>query len=74
MNPDEIQINPIYIVPAVADDTGKLTADDKSQTRRLVSVDQPDGEVHIVTEVIPEGAPKALRCDHHGRAHRDPSV
>ncbi|MEY9604620.1 hypothetical protein AB7M74_000164 [Bradyrhizobium japonicum] len=54
MNPDEIQITPIIIEPTVADDTGKFTADDDSQTKRLVSVDQPDGSVQIITEAIAE--------------------
>ncbi|MBB4378455.1 hypothetical protein [Bradyrhizobium sp. SBR1B] len=54
MKPDEVQIIPIIIEPAVADDTGKLTADDKSQTKRLVAVDQPDGSVQIITEAIPK--------------------
>ncbi|MFT4115969.1 hypothetical protein [Bradyrhizobium sp.] len=54
MNPDEIQITPIFIEPAVTDGTGKLTTDDEIPTKRFVSVDQPDGEVQIITEVIPE--------------------
>lgn|GEM_PF-4597544 len=54
MKPDEVQIIPITIEPAVADDTGKLTADDTRQTKRLVAVDQPDGSVQIITEAIPK--------------------
>ncbi|BCA00457.1 hypothetical protein [Bradyrhizobium diazoefficiens] len=54
MNPDEIQITPIIIEPAVADDTGKLTADTEVQTKRYTAVDQPDGSVQIVNEVIPQ--------------------
>ena len=58
MNPDGIQITPIIIEPAVADDTGKFTADGDSQTKRLVAVDQPDGSVQIISEIIPEGSPE----------------
>ncbi|MBP1060018.1 hypothetical protein JOE51_001485 [Bradyrhizobium japonicum] len=54
MNPDEVQITPIIIEPTVADDTGKLTADDDSQTKRLVAADQPDGSVQIVAVATPE--------------------
>ncbi len=54
MNPDEIQITPIIIEPAVADDAGKLTADTEVQTKRYTAVDQPDGSVQIVNEVIPQ--------------------
>ncbi|UGX92927.1 hypothetical protein G6321_00046110 [Bradyrhizobium barranii subsp. barranii] len=54
MSPDEIQITPIIIDPAVADDTGKLTADTEVQTKRHTAVDQPDGSVQIVTAVIPQ--------------------
>lgn len=53
MNPDEIQITPIVIEPAV-DGTGKLTADTEVQTERYTAVDQPDGSVQIVTAVIPQ--------------------
>ena len=58
MNPDEIQITPIVIEPAVADNTGKLTADTEVQAKRYTAVDQPDGSVQIVTAVIPDGSPE----------------
>lgn len=54
MKPDEVQIIPIIIEPAVAEITGQLTADNTSQTKRLVAVDQPDGSVQIITEAIPK--------------------
>ncbi|WP_161491303.1 hypothetical protein [Bradyrhizobium neotropicale] len=54
MNPDEIQITAIIIEPTVVNDTGKFTANDDRQTKRFVAVDQPDGSVEIITEVILE--------------------